>query len=240
MRLAVRLPKVCIVLLSVALCGCQGSAGPDKAGVKPVEVPAAYAGLPRLTGKALVELTTTRGPIIIALDGNRAPINAGNFADLVEKGVYRNTAFNRLDKGYLIQASDPQGGNDGGYIDPANGKIRRVPIEIIPEGESQPVYGKTLSQAGVRETIFPVMRHLPGAVGLAHTEKDPNSGSTQFYITYANNEMVNPRGNFLDRRYAVFGYVVDGMTNAQKLQLGDRILDAKIILGAELLQRPGK
>ncbi|WP_164928796.1 peptidylprolyl isomerase [Gloeobacter violaceus] len=233
-----RLLKLCLgFTLLAALGGCTGAPPKsDRAGAEPVAVPAEYANFPRLTGKALVELTTTQGPITIVLDGDRAPINAGNFIDLVQKGVYTGTAFNRFEKGYLVQVSDPQGKNDGGYLDPATGKIRRVPIEIIPEGASQPVYGKTLRQAGIPEKIFPVMRHLPGAVGLAHTEKDPNSGSTQFYITYANNEMVNPRGNFLDGRYTVFGYVVDGLTNAEKLRIGDKILSAKVVLGTEKFQ----
>lgn len=204
----------------------------------PVTIPPAYANLPRLKGKALVELTTTKGTIDIVVDGDRAPINAGNFVDLIQKGIYTNTPFIRREQGYLIQVSDPKGGNEGGYTDPATGKVRRVPIEIIPEGRSEPIYGKTLTQAGIPITTFPEMRHLPGAVGLAHTEKDANSGSTQFYITYANNEMVNPRGNFLDGRYTVFGYVVDGMNRAQKLAIGDKILSARVVLGAQNLIQP--
>ncbi|WP_187293897.1 peptidylprolyl isomerase [Gloeobacter kilaueensis] len=226
------------VLLAVLCGGGTASRVAAKPPAEPVQIPAAYAGLPRLTGKALVELQTSKGPIVIAVDGDRSPINAGNFVDLVQKGVYTNTPVNRSEKGYLMQVSDPQGGNDGGYKDPSTGKIRRIPIEIIPEGQAQPVYGKTLKAAGIPETTFPVMRHLPGAVGLAHTEKDPNSGSTQFYITYGNNEMVNPRGNFLDGRYSVFGYVVDGLTNAEKLRVGDKILSAKVLLGGEKLQPP--
>ncbi len=224
---------------TLALTNVAGSSAQESKAPEPVQIPAAYANLPRLKGKALVEMQTTKGLIMIVVDGDRAPLNAGNFIDLVQKGVYKNTAFIRREKGYLIQVSDPQGGNDGGYIDPATGKIRQIPIEIIPEGQSQPPYGKTLKQAGIPESVFPVMRHLKGAVGLAHTEKNPNSGSTQFYITYGNNEMVNPRGNFLDGRYSVFGYVVDGMTRAQKLQVGDKILSARVVLGAENFT-PGK
>ncbi|MBC7882494.1 MAG: peptidylprolyl isomerase [Anaerolineae bacterium] len=224
---------------TLALGNAAGSSAQESKAPEPVQIPTAYANLPRLKGKALVEMQTSKGRIMIVVDGDRAPLNAGNFIDLVQKGVYKNTVFIRQEKGYLIQVSDPKGGNDSGYIDPATGKIRQIPIEIIPEGKSQPTYGKTLKQAGIPESVFPVMRHLPGAVGLAHTEKNPNSGSTQFYITYANNEMVNPRGNFLDGRYSVFGYVVDGMTRAQKLQVGDKILSARVILGAENFT-PGK
>lgn len=224
---------------TLALGNVAGSSAQAPKALEPVQIPTAYANLPRLKGKALVEMQTSKGRIMIVVDGDRAPLNAGNFIDLIQKGVYTNTVFIRQEKGYLIQVSDPKGGNDSGYIDPATGKIRQIPIEIIPEGKSQPTYGKTLKQAGIPESVFPVMRHLPGAVGLAHTEKNPNSGSTQFYITYANNEMVNPRGNFLDGRYSVFGYVVDGMTRAQKLQVGDKILSARVILGAENFT-PGK
>jgi len=229
-----------LAVASMVVAPVWAQEGEPRAAAPAIEIPAQYANLPRLQGKAIVELETTRGRIRIVVDGDRAPLNAGNFVDLVQKGVYTNIAFTRVEKGYLAQVSDPQGGNDGGYIDPATGKIRRVPIEIIPEGRDQPVYGKTLRQAGIPETTFPVMRHIPGAVGLAHTEKDANSGSTQFYITFANNELVNPRGNFLDGRYAVFGYVVEGMNRVDKLELGDRILSAKVIYGAENLRPGGK
>lgn len=201
-----------------------------------VEVPDAYKNLPRLEGKAQVELETSRGPIVIVVDGGRAPVNAGNFVDLVQKGVYNGAMVDRSEKGYLVQfgiSKSPEG-----YVDPRTGKVRTVPMEIVPEGTTQPVYGKTLKQAGIKESVFPVMRHLPGAVGLAHKGNDPNSGSTQFYITYGNNEMVNPRGNFLDGNNTVFGYVVDGMPNAEKLQPGDKILSAKVTIGAGKLVQP--
>ena len=39
-----------------------------------------------------------RGNIFFELDGNAAPITAGNFVDLVNRGVYKGTSFNRVIK----------------------------------------------------------------------------------------------------------------------------------------------
>ncbi len=43
--------------------------------------------LPRLEGKATVVVTVNGSPITIEVDGTDAPITAGNFVDLVQKGM---------------------------------------------------------------------------------------------------------------------------------------------------------
>ena len=42
-------------------------------------------GVPCLKGKALVELKTSRGVVQVSLDGDAAPLTAGNFVDLVRR-----------------------------------------------------------------------------------------------------------------------------------------------------------
>lgn len=59
------------------------------------------------------------------------------------------------------------------------------------------------------------LRHDEGALGMARSQ-DPNSASSQFYITLA-------PAHFLDGNYAVFGKVVSGMDAAKKLQAGDKM-----------------
>jgi peptidylprolyl isomerase len=45
----------------------------------PFEVPAEYANLPQLKGRATVEIKTTKGTMTLIVDGYSAPVNAGNF-----------------------------------------------------------------------------------------------------------------------------------------------------------------
>ncbi|HEY9663813.1 MAG TPA: peptidylprolyl isomerase, partial [Allocoleopsis sp.] len=55
-----------------------------------------FSNLPRLQGEAIVELVVKGSPIKIVVNGMDAPITAGNFVDLVNRGVYNGLAFHRV------------------------------------------------------------------------------------------------------------------------------------------------
>ena len=55
-----------------------------------------FENLPKLNGTATVEFIVNGSSILIEVDGNNAPITAGNFVDLVERGVYDGVAFHRI------------------------------------------------------------------------------------------------------------------------------------------------
>ncbi len=57
--------------------------------------------------------------------------------------------------------------------------------------------------------------HVKGAIGLARSN-DPDSGSCQFYVCLKDVHM-------LDGNYCVFGQVVEGMENVEKLRKGDKM-----------------
>ncbi len=59
------------------------------------------------------------------------------------------------------------------------------------------------------------LRHVPGAVGLAHPNDNP-FGSSQFYI------MKATRPDF-DYRYTIFGEVIEGMETVSRIEERDRI-----------------
>lgn len=191
--------------------------------------------LPLLKGKATVVMTVKGAPITIEVDGDNAPVSAGNFVDLVQKGVYDGLAFHRVvrePQPFVVQGGDPQSKNPktpseqlgtGGYIDPKVKTERRIPLEIKPEGADQPVYGQTITKK-------PVLTHKLGAVAMARSQM-PNSASSQFYFALADL-------GFLDGDYAVFGYVTDGFDVVNKIQQGDRIDSAKVTQGAENLKTP--
>jgi peptidylprolyl isomerase len=58
---------------------------------------------------------TNMGDLTIELR-NDMPITTGNFKNLVQKGIYNNTIFHRVIKGFMIQGGDPTG---TGYGDPS-------------------------------------------------------------------------------------------------------------------------
>jgi peptidylprolyl isomerase len=200
----------------------------------PFEVPAQYAGLPQLKGRALVELSTEKGNAIITVDGYNAPVNAGQFVDLVQKGFYDGLTFTRADENYYLQTGDPVGAIDG-YIDPKTGKYRTVPIEVRLPDQKIPNYGKTFEDMGLSGTL-PVLPFASfGTVAMAHPNDDSNAGSSQFFIYLFESELTPAGLNLLDGNYTVFGYVTEGKETLDKLRLGDKILSARVISGAENL-----
>ncbi|MBW4448562.1 MAG: peptidylprolyl isomerase [Spirirestis rafaelensis WJT71-NPBG6] len=193
--------------------------------------------LPRLEGKATVVMTVKGSPITIEVDGTNAPITAGNFVDLVQRGVYDGLSFHRVvrqPQPFVAQGGDPKSKDPktptqllgtGGFVDPKTGTERSIPLEIKPKGAEQPVYSKTITET-------PVLTHKLGAVAMARSQQ-PDSASSQFYFALADHA-------FLDGSYAVFGNVTQGMDVVNKIQQGDRIDSAKVTQGAENLKNGGK
>ncbi|HBY79476.1 MAG TPA: peptidylprolyl isomerase, partial [Cyanobacteria bacterium UBA11148] len=113
----------------------------------PFEVPSEYSNLPQLKGRATVEVTTNKGNLKLVVDGYSAPVTAGNFIDLVQRGFYDGLEFIRAEDYYVLQTGDPAGA-DQGFIDPATGEYRAIPLEVLVKGDTEPVYGITLEDAG--------------------------------------------------------------------------------------------
>ena len=76
-----------------------------------------------------------------------------------------------------------------------------------PQGDGTGGSGKNIPLE-----INPALTHIKGAVAMARAS-DPNSASSQFYITLA-------EAHSLDGKYAVFGKVVEGMDVIEKLRKG--------------------
>ncbi|PZD70134.1 hypothetical protein C1752_18776 [Acaryochloris thomasi RCC1774] len=72
----------------------------------PFQVPLAYQSLPQLNGRATVVLETTQGPMTVVVDGYSAPVTAGNFVDLVQRGFYSDLPFTRAEESYVLQTGD--------------------------------------------------------------------------------------------------------------------------------------
>jgi cyclophilin family peptidyl-prolyl cis-trans isomerase len=146
-----------------------------------------------------------RGDVFIKLFPTEAPKTVTQIVKLVKSGFYNDLRFHRVDKvpkPYLIQVGDPQS-KTMSLDDPAMGSKG--------SGEKIP-YENTGRQ------------NVVGAVGLAHSVQDQDSGDSQFYI------VLGP-AKFLDGHYTVFGEVVSGMSVVNQIELGDRIKSASIITG---------
>ncbi len=203
----------------------------------PFEVPSEYSNLPQLKGRATVEITTDKGPLTVVVDGYSAPVTAGNFVDLVQRGFYNGLEITRAEDKFVVQAGDPPG-PEVGFTDPNTGEYRAIPLEVLVKGDDQPVYGTTLEDAGryLEELALPFSAY--GAIALARPGNDPNGGSSQFFFFKFDNELTPPGYNLMDGRYAVFGYLVEGRDVLEELKEGDKIQSAKVVQGAENLVQP--
>ncbi|RJQ11898.1 MAG: peptidylprolyl isomerase [Bacillota bacterium] len=80
--------------------------------------------------------------------------------------------------------------------------------------------GRGGSGESIRLETHPKLLNRRGGVGMARGE-DPDSATSQFYI-------LREDASWLDGKYALFGYVVDGMGAVDRLVAGDMLLEVSV------------
>ncbi|NEQ41245.1 MAG: peptidylprolyl isomerase [Okeania sp. SIO3I5] len=203
----------------------------------PFEVPSEFSNLAQLKGRATIEMETDKGSLTLIVDGYSAPITAGNFVDLVQRGFYDGLDFIRSEQSYVLQAGDPPG-PEVGFIDPDSGEYRNIPLEILVKGDKEPTYSFTLEEIGRfrEQPVLPFSAY--GTVAMARPEEENDGGSSQFFFFLFQPELTPAGVNLLDGRYTVFGYVVEGKKVLEQLGKGDKIISAKVVAGLENLVEP--
>lgn len=158
-----------------------------------------------------VSLKTTKGTIEVELFENHAPETVANFIHLVERGFYDDLIFHRVIPHFAAQTGCPlgDGTGDDGY-------------QIYGEG----------SKPNAR-------KFFRGTLAMALAGEDPNSASTQFFVTF----FPSPE---LSGTFTAFGRVTKGIEilgNLAKIdpdseeeekkdeepQMPDEILEAKVL-----------
>jgi len=138
-------------------------------------------------------LQTNKGVVRFELDEENAPITAGNFIELAQRGFYNGLTFHRYVPGFVIQGGDPRGDGTGGS-------------------------GKTIQL----ETTSKFKHDSAGTVAMARSQH-PDSASCQFYITLAPASFLDRENAQDGFGYAAFGKVTDGLDAVLALRKGDRI-----------------
>lgn len=78
-----------LLLVPFSLGACAADGGSTDLGCS-------ASSTPCLKGTATVVLQTSKGEVQLQLDGAAAPLTAGNFVDLVNRGTYNGTVFHRV------------------------------------------------------------------------------------------------------------------------------------------------
>jgi peptidylprolyl isomerase len=68
--------------------------------------------------------------------------------------------------------------------------------------------------------------HVRGTCSMARAQ-NPNSANSQFFICFDD-------AGFLDRQYTVWGQVVEGMDNVDKIKRGEPVIDPDKIISAKM------
>lgn len=160
-----------------------------------------------------VKLETSKGPVVIELFENEAPGAVGNFISLVEKKFYDGLTFHRVLPGFMAQGGDPGGDGTGG-----------------------PGY-KIYCECEKPEARM----HFRGTLSMAHA--GPNTGGSQFFLTFQPTTQLN-------KRHTVFGRVIEGFDVLAKIQRRnpqapnppqpDKIVKAEVTRKREHEYKPNK
>jgi len=201
----------------------------------PYDIPEEFDNLPRLLGRAKVNIKTSKGDMKAIVDGFNAPLTAGAFVDLSSKKFYENLPINRAEEFFVLQTGDPIG-EAIGYIDPETNEERHVPLEIRIPYEKETFYNQTFEDVGLYTETPTLPFATLGTLGWSHSNTAVDDGSSQFFFFLYEAEL-NPAGrNLIDGRNAAFGYVVDGFDVLEELTKDDTIISIDVLEGIENLK----
>jgi cyclophilin family peptidyl-prolyl cis-trans isomerase len=140
-------------------------------------------------------IETTKGPVVIQMRADLAPNHVAQIKKLARAGAYDGVVFHRVIDGFMAQTGDVKFGN-------------------AEKGDT--------SRAGTGGSDHPDLKqefsaepHVRGVVSMARSQ-NPNSANSQFFIVFDD-------ARFLDKQYTVWGKVIDGMDNVDKIKRGEPV-----------------
>ncbi|AQX18452.1 MULTISPECIES: peptidylprolyl isomerase [unclassified Bartonella] len=153
-------------------------------------------------------LETTKGEVVIELFPDLAPAHVTRIKELVREGAYDNVVFHRVIDDFMAQTGDVQFGkkNDQKF------NLSRVGMG----GSDKPDL----------KAEFSNLPHKRGIVSMARSQ-NPNSANSQFFICLAD-------APWLNRQYSIWGQVLKGMENIDKIKRGEPVVDPDAIIKATI------
>jgi peptidyl-prolyl cis-trans isomerase A (cyclophilin A) len=108
-----------------------------------------------------VQLTTSKGAIVLELDPAKAPVSVENFLKYVKGGFYDNTAFHRIVPGFVVQG--------GGFDD-----------KLVQKQTNPPIKNEWMNG----------LKNLRGTISMART-RAPDSATSQFFLNLKDNPALD-------------------------------------------------
>lgn len=142
-----------------------------------------------------VRFNTTKGPIVVGLYLDRAPVHAENFLKLAREGYYTGTKFHRVVRGKLIQGGDPN--------------------TIAGEPET---WGLGGPEQKLDLELDPKLRHFKGSLVAWKAPGEAKSHGSQFLLMTSDQ-------NEDDGKTVVFGKVLEGESTIEAIESGAVVED---------------
>ena len=153
-------------------------------------------------------LETTKGKVVIALLPDVAPMHVARIKEMTQEGQYDGVVFHRVIDGFMAQTGDVQfGKKEAPSFDAAGAGMG---------GSSKPNL----------KAEFSDVPHKRGTVSMARSQS-PDSANSQFFVCF-------DEAPWLNRQYSVFGQVISGMENIDKLERGEPVEQPDYIIKASL------
>lgn len=222
------------LLSGLAVTGFVACAGAQTEQQEPViytmaDVDAAPDAWRAVDPENLVIMNTSKGQIVLELLPVAAPVHVEQFKAYIRSGLYDETEFHRVIKGFMAQGGDVEASHGA---DKMLGKMeaefvfRRdpalTPMDTIGPADSsdagfhhgfpmatQPGFLAEMSKDGLVESWIP---HCPGILSTARTD-DVNSADAQFFL-------ISDEGQHLDYKYTAKGRALTGLDVIQSIKLG--------------------
>ncbi|HZG31588.1 peptidyl-prolyl cis-trans isomerase B (cyclophilin B) [Ensifer adhaerens] len=142
-------------------------------------------------------METTKGKVVIQLLPDLAPGHVARIKELAREGAYDGVVFHRVIEDFMAQTGDVKFGKTGGKdFNPARA-------------------GMGGSEKPDLKAEFSNMSHVRGTCSMARSQ-NPNSANSQFFICFTD-------APWLNRQYSVWGQVIEGMDNIDKIERGEPV-----------------
>ena len=179
----------------------------------------------------LLYMDLPAGTIVIEMRPDFAPLHVARIKELTREGFYDGLRFHRVIEGFMAQGGDPKGDGTGGSDKPnlqaefardtletnefvQIGRDRTAPrvgyVDGMPAGAQPEALRAFRSDRKVE--LWPL--HCPGVMSMARAS-DPNSANSQFFL------MIGDSRLNLDRRYAGWGWIIDGFEASRRITRGE-------------------
>ncbi|WP_242222960.1 peptidylprolyl isomerase [Shinella zoogloeoides] len=153
-------------------------------------------------------METTKGKVVIQLLPDLAPGHVARIKELAREGAYDGVVFHRVIEDFMAQTGDVQYGKTGGKdFNPARA-------------------GMGGSEKPDLKAEFSNMSHVRGTCSMARSQM-PNSANSQFFICFTD-------APWLNKQYSVWGQVVEGMENIDKIKRGEPVRDPDTIVSMKV------